>query len=184
MGTFEPFTNVVDILTSQTILAHRRCPNRACYAHVFVIWNNREGRLIASFPAERIDFDATDIPTEIIATFEEAITCHSVGTYRAAAIMVRRTLEELCRERGATGATLKDRIKSLSAKVIMPKELIEALDDLRLLGNDAAHVESQEYNTIGPAEVETGIAVTKEVLKAVFQYGALLKQLRALKKTP
>lgn len=98
--------------------------------------------------------------------------------------MVRKTLEELCRERGATGPNLKERIKALQAKVILPSELLEGLDDLRLLGNDAAHVESQEYNQVGKEEVEVGIELAKEVLKAVYQYSALLQRLRGLKKTP
>ena len=42
----------------------------------------------------------------------------------------------------------------------------------------AAHIESQEYDAVGQAEVEAGIAVAKEVLKAVFQYAALVKQLK------
>ncbi len=51
-----------------------------------------------------------------------------------------------------------------------------------MLGNDAAHIESQEYAKIGKEEVEVGIEFTKEVLKAVYQYSALLNKLRAFKK--
>ncbi len=98
--------------------------------------------------------------------------------------MVRKTLEELCRDRSATGSNLKERIKQLGTKVILPQELLEGLDDLRLLGNDAAHIESQEYDKVGQEEVEVGIELAKEVLKAVYQYSALLSRLRALKKNP
>lgn len=98
--------------------------------------------------------------------------------------MVRRTLEELCRDRGASGSSLKERLRSLASKVVLPQELLTGLDDLRLLGNDAAHIDSQEYNSVGQAEVEAGIAVAKEILKAVYQYAALVKQLKALKKVP
>jgi hypothetical protein len=98
--------------------------------------------------------------------------------------MVRKTLEELCRERGAKGRDLKDRIRDLGTKVILPKELLEGLDDLRLLGNDAAHFESQAYDNVGEEEVETAIEFTKEVLKAVYQYKALLQRLQKLKKAP
>jgi hypothetical protein len=37
---------------------------------------------------------------------------------------------------------------------------------------------------VGQEEVEIGIEFAKEVLKAVYQYAALLTRLRALKKTP
>lgn len=87
------------------------------------------------------------------------------------------------RDRGATGANLKARIKALGTKVVLPKELLDGLDDLRLLGNDATHIESQEYDNVGREEVEVGIEFTKEVLKGVYQMSALLGRLRALKAT-
>lgn len=164
------------------MLGQRRCPNASCRAHVFFVWSGKDGRLVATYPSERIDFDTTGIPAEITLSLEEAITCHAARCFKAAAIMVRRTLEELCAKFGATGPNLKERIAALGTKVIIPHELLTALDDLRLLGNDAAHLESQVYNDVGQAEVEAGIAVAKEVLKAVFQYSELVKQLRALKK--
>ena len=98
--------------------------------------------------------------------------------------MVRKTLEELCRDRNATGGNLKDRIRALGTRIVLPQDLLDGLDDLRLLGNDAAHIESQEYEKVGKDEVEVGIEFTKEVLKAVYQYSTLLNRLRALKKTP
>ena len=98
--------------------------------------------------------------------------------------MVRKTLEELCRDRGAQGADLRKRIQVLGEKIVLPKELLDGLDDLRLLGNDAAHVESRAYDAIGKAEVEVAVEFAKEVLKATYQHAALLDKLRALKKPP
>ena len=96
--------------------------------------------------------------------------------------MVRRTLECLCEDREATGATLKDRIKSLKRKIILPDELFEALDNLRLLGNDAAHIESKDYENVGKDEVAVAIELTKEILKATYQYVSLLNKLKSFKK--
>jgi hypothetical protein len=181
-GTFEK-TIPHDLLGPEgEFLGQRRCPNPECHAHVFVAI--RQNRVIASYPPERIDFDPVNVPAQVLAALEEAITCHASSCYIAAAIMVRKTLEELCRERGATGPNLKGRIKALQTKVILPPELLEGLDDLRLLGNDAAHVESQEYNQVGREEVEVGIEFAREVLKAVYQYSALLQRLRGLKRGP
>ena len=130
------------------------------------------------------DFDATNIPTNVVRALEEAITCHANQCYIAAAIMVRKTLEELCNHQNATGNNLKERIRALGTKVVVPTDLLEGVDDLRLLGNDAAHIESQKFNQVGPEEVEIGIIFSKEVLKAVYQYSALLSRLRGLKKPP
>jgi hypothetical protein len=184
-GTFDNL-NVQDVYLSSAqppvTVGLRRCPNGACHAAIFVA--HYGGKLVESFPAETIDFDSTNIPAGVVSAFEEAIKCHASQCFVAAAIMVRKTLEELCRDRQATGANLKERIRALGTKIVLPQDLLDGLDDLRLLGNDAAHIESQEYEKVGKEEVEVGVDFTKEVLKAVYQYSALLSRLRALKKTP
>jgi hypothetical protein len=162
----------------------RLCPSPTCRALIFFVGDTAPITTpLAAYPPERLDFDATNIPAAITKALEEAITCHANECFIASAIMVRKTLEELCHERGATGANLKERLRNLGAKVILPQELLDGLDDLRLLGNDAAHIESQEFNSVGKEEVEIGVQFTKEVLKAVFQYADLLVKLRSLKRT-
>ena len=162
-------------------VGHRICPNRECRAHLFVVL--RANTLTISYP-ERIDFDSKNVPGSIIESLEEAITCHANQCFTAAAIMVRKTLDLLCSALNATGGNLKERIKSLGSKVVLPPDLLGGLDDLRLLGNDAAHIESQAYTKVSQDEVEVAIEFTKEVLKAIYQYAALLGRLRSLKKQP
>lgn len=161
----------------------RRCPNEACGALIFVVWSG-ETRTWEVIPAETIDFDASDLPEPVVAALEEAVKCHASQCYVAAAIMVRKTLEVVCDDRGATGSNLFERIQSLGTVVVLPQAMLDALQDLRLLGNDAAHIESQVYNDVGQPEVEAAIAVTKEILKATYQYESIMGQLRALKKSP
>jgi Domain of unknown function (DUF4145) len=158
----------------------RICPNPSCREVVFVSLFN--GILVKSYPAERLDFDPSSIPEPILRTFEEAITDHANECYRSAAIMIRRTLEEICADQGAVGADLKVRLANLQEKIIVPKDLIEAAHDLRLLGNDAAHLEAQVYDNVGKEEVELAIDLAKELLKSVYQYSSIMMRLRALKK--
>jgi Domain of unknown function (DUF4145) len=180
-GTFDiVLQQDLQINNAQMFAGLRRCPDPNCLALVFFVMN--QGKVLESFPAETIDFDATNIPSAVQSALEEAIKCHAQSCFVASAIMVRKTLEELCRDRNATGANLKERIKTLGTKIVLPQELLDGLDDLRLLGNDAAHIDSQEYAKVGQEEVEVGIEFAKEVLKAVYQYSALLSRLRALKK--
>jgi len=189
-ATFEKVLNI-DLKTQRpfpsnpkkvenVFLGQRRCPEPKCRAHVFFI--TAGGKVLASYPTETIDFDASSLPESVISAFSEAITCHANKCFTAAAIMVRKTLEELCRDREAKGKNLKQRIKALKDKVVLPQELLDGTDDLRLLGNDAAHIESQNFNQVSKEEVEVGIEFTKEVLKAVYQYKVLLDRLRSLKK--
>jgi hypothetical protein len=186
-GTLDPlsandFYTAVPGVNGIFIFGQRRCPNPQCHRHIFVV--SLAGRTVVSYPPERLDFDSTDIPAAVKSAFEEAIICHSQSCFVAAAIMVRKTLEELCRDKGATGSNLKERIQALGKHIVLPKELLEGADNLRLLGNDAAHIESQEYQQVGKEEVELGIEFTKELLKAAYQYSALLKRFQALKKIP
>jgi uncharacterized protein DUF4145 len=182
-GTFEVLsTSDILVHSDGAVIGVRRCPDPACYTLVFFVW--KQGQVVDSYPAETIDFDATNVPVPVQSALEEAIKSHAQRCFVASAIMVRKTLEELCTDKGAAGPNLKERIKALGTKAVLPAELLEGLDDLRLLGNDATHIESREYEKVGQEEAEIGIEFTKEVLKAVYQYSALLNRLRALKKAP
>jgi hypothetical protein len=140
------------------------------------------GQLVESYPPETIDFDASNLPVKIKDSLEEAIKCCAAGCFRASALMIRRALEELCEDRSAVGGNLKARLSALGTKVVIPTELLDAADELRLLGNDAAHVEAKEYDNVGKPEVEAALLLAKEILKGVYQYSNLVKTLRALKK--
>jgi hypothetical protein len=158
----------------------RKCPNGKCNGHLFFIMNTN-GQIIFSSPSELIPFEKENIPLQVLNAFEEAIKCHSNNCFIASAIMIRKTLEEICHDRDAKGKNLKERIKDLGTKIMIPKELIEGLDDLRLLGNDAAHVEAGTFSEIGKEEIEISIDFAKEILKAVYQYENLLERLKKLK---
>lgn len=193
VGTFDRifFSNVgqvnndveINVGATQAVSGLRLCPNQACRALLFFVWDRGKGKLASTYPPERLDFDSANVPASVTKAIEEAITCHASECFIAAAIMVRKTLEELCHVQNAKGANLKERIRDLGAKVVLPRELLDGLDDLRLLGNDAAHIESQEFNAVGKEEVEIGIEFAKEVLKAVYQYSDLLARLRSLKRS-
>jgi hypothetical protein len=201
-GVFNGIFNCVDAVWSEVRIARRTstrrekitvqtgraglrlCPNAACGALVFVAVDLNTGKIV-SFPQETIDFDATNLPDGILESLEEAIACHAGGCYRASSLMVRRVLEELCDDKGAIGKDLKARIAALGThSAMVPKELLAAADELRILGNDAAHIEAKSYNDIGENEATLAIDLTKELLKAVYQYGALVDRLRKLKSPP
>ena len=183
VGIFEPlFEDIafVDKELGQLEVGHRLCPNGYCRAHIFVAFS--KGNIFISYPAERIDFDATDIPAAVVECLDEAINCHANQCFTASAMMVRKTLEVLCHAQGANGNNLKDKITALQTKVILPPELFIALNEVRLLGNDAAHIDSQAYEKVSQDEVESAILFAKEVLKGIYQYSNLLNRMQALKK--
>lgn len=142
----------------------RRCPNLECAAVVMIGGSSDDALTV--MPPEIIDFDATSLPADIRSTLEEAINCHAAGCYRASALMVRRTLEELCDDKSAGGGNLKARISALSSVAVIPTELLSAADELRILGNDAAHIEAKDYDKIGKEESELAIELATSTNKA------------------
>jgi hypothetical protein len=166
------------------LFGFRICPNSSCRILVFVILDAHL-KVLKTFPPSTIDFDKTRIPERILNAFGEAIICHSQQCYIAAAIMIRKTLEEIAEEKGIKGEkgeTLYSRLKKLGEIIVLPKDLIAGMNELRLLGNDAAHIEAKTFEEIGKEEIEISIRFTKEILKATYQYEDLLAQLRSLKK--
>ena len=188
-GVFHGYHNCADVTwherdRDRNVTAYaagvRICPNPECQCLIHVVVNGT--KLIESFPPEIIDFDSTDLPPPILASLEEAIKSHAAGCYKACALMVRRVLEELCEDKNAVGPDLKQRLAALSDNVVVPKELLDAADELRLLGNDAAHVTAKNYDDVGKEEAKLAIELAKELLKAVYQYTSLVSKLKALKK--
>jgi hypothetical protein len=162
----------------------RKCANPECGALLLFHYALDNEDEVTFYPAETIDFDATGLPNRVLEALEEAIKCHANECYVASAIMVRKTLEALCDDRGAKGGNLVTRLEALRGKIVLPDAMFAALHDLRALGNDAAHVELKDFDQIDRREVEVALAVTKEILKATYQYESMMSELAALKKQP
>lgn len=157
----------------------RICPNVKCKGLVFTI----EGRngTIEIEPPQLLDFNIENLPPRCQQTLKEAIACHGAGAYRAAAMMVRRLLEEICDENSATGNNLHNRLANLRNLIVLPQPLFDAMNELKALGNDAAHIEAKAYDNIGRDEAEDSIELAKEILKALYQLKGLLGRLQARK---
>ena len=189
VGIFFPYHGTADlqwarvlgsVVKSNNSIGIRLCPNQSCGGYVFAL---RQGdALKQTFPPQLIDFETANLPAPILASLTEAVQCHGAGCYRAAAIMVRRVLEELCEDRGAKAPTLAKRIELLRSSATLSNELLEAATELRILGNDAAHLESRSYDGIDKEEIDLAIELAKELLKAVYQQADLVKKLIARKK--
>lgn len=161
-------------------LGQRICPNPKCNGHVFFITENKI--LIRLYPPPKIKFESKNIPIPVKESIEEAIDCHSHKSFRAAAVMIRRAVDHICKDKNANGNDLYERIEDLRDKVTLPKDFFKGMHNLRMLGNDAAHTEAKVFDEIGEDEVEAGIEFAKKIAEAVYQYGDLLEKLERLKK--
>src|SRR2546426_11173376 len=111
-GTSQRISDIPDLHVTEHWLGHRECPTPSCKAHVFFVAADSFSPQ-RTYPPVRIPLDATNVPERIKKALLEAVSCDAEECHVAAAIMVRRTLEELCEDRNATGKNLKERIQSL-----------------------------------------------------------------------
>lgn len=191
VGTFEgnlknPDTSGTNGSPGSRFLGLRRCPNFGCHVLVFVVVNapgvTQATKVLESYPPEVIDFDASHLPAAVLVSLEEAIACHAAGAYRAAVLMLRRALEEVCEDQGATGRDLHSRIEQLREKAVLPAGFIDGMHDLRLLGGDAAHVELRWFDQVDKAEAEDAIEILKFLLTALYQSTSVMARLSQRKR--
>lgn len=78
-----------------------------------------------------------DTPDSIVADYLEARSIVNASP-RGAVALLRLALQKLCKHLGQTESTIDGAIKGLVAKGLPPK-VQEALDGLRVVGNEAVH---------------------------------------------
>jgi hypothetical protein len=101
------------------------------------------------------------VPGEVRDRFAEGSLCENAGALRGAAAMYRACVEELVKERGATGRHLYDKIENL--RTSLGNDLVDALHEARMLGNDSVH-DGLIYSVDEVADVAELIVEATEVL--------------------
>ncbi|MFI8105372.1 DUF4145 domain-containing protein [Streptomyces sp. NPDC086023] len=78
-----------------------------------------------------------EVPEAIRSLFHEAARTEAAGAMRLAGAGYRAVVEEICKDQGATGKTLYNKITELSSR--LPPDVIDALHETRMVGNDSLH---------------------------------------------
>ncbi|WP_240436938.1 DUF4145 domain-containing protein [Streptomyces sporangiiformans] len=78
------------------------------------------------------------VPEKIRSLYSEASQAEEAGALRAAAVMYRAAVEEICVDKGAQGANLKKKIEDLKNRGVSD-DLVGDLDEARFLGNWSIH---------------------------------------------
>ena len=78
------------------------------------------------------------VPKKIANVYEEAFRIKTIAP-NAFAVQIRRALEAICEDRGATEGNLQRRLLKLTEAGDIPPVLSEVSDVLRLIGNIGAH---------------------------------------------
>ena len=90
------------------------------------------------YPTSR-QVSIADVPASIDRAYSAAVRSYQVGLYEPCVIMCRKCLEALCQELGAKKGNLKERLIHLQSNGQIDQKLLSWADELRLIGNDAAH---------------------------------------------
>jgi hypothetical protein len=104
------------------------------------------------FPLNSIDSDA--VPKKVKEAYEAALKTKGIDKY-VCLMALRRTLELLLKDKGATRWGLQDKIEEIAEKGLLPDTLKEASSLAKLLGDTATHdkeMEIDQYDVEAMAE--------------------------------
>lgn len=126
------------------------------------------------------------IPSNIENSYNEANKCFYNECYIASAIMIRKTLEELCEDQQISGNNLKEKLKNLCKTETLPVRINSDIDILRKLGNAGAHINLKDFNKIGEREVKIALKIITNILMMLYEsnqnYINSINELKSLKK--
>jgi hypothetical protein len=102
------------------------------------------------------------VPAPVAGIYAEAAVVKRVSP-NSFAVQIRRALEAVCADRGASGHSLHGMLAELGRRGDLPPVLGEMTDVLRLLGNVGAHASDR---TVRPSQVDA----LDEFFRAVVEY--------------
>jgi hypothetical protein len=106
----------------------------------------RRAEAFEFFPSLAFPMPLDSVPERVASAIQEAVDCHGARSFVAAALLIRKTLKEICVDHGATGDTLKARLNSLKTNVILPQQFFDGMQQLRVLGVDDEEVVHRRRN--------------------------------------
>lgn len=132
-------------------------------------------RPVGAWPTATQEPAPAYIPEPMSSLYLEAATCLHTGCFRAAAIMIRGTLDAAMNDKKATGKTLHDKINSMTEE--LRPQLLRAAKALKLGGNAAAHDFSTDWTE---EKAALFFRFLGEVLRELYEVPPRLDELQAL----
>ncbi|MGZ4054015.1 MAG: DUF4145 domain-containing protein [Bacteroidia bacterium] len=93
------------------------------------------------------------IPEQLKKALIECIQCFKANSYTATAIMCRRTIEGFVTIKGIKERDLAQSIKKMKEDGIINEQLFEWANQLRLVGNKAAHDIDSEFSSVDAKDI-------------------------------
>lgn len=121
----------------------------------------------------------TKIPEKIRKDLMEAKFCFSVNTFRACAVMARRSIQAACIDKGARKEKLVDQLQELKSNGTITNDLLEWANVVRWVGNDAAHPNGDE---VRKEDSEDILKLAEQFLHVLYVAPAIAMERRKIKK--
>ncbi|GAA1795739.1 DUF4145 domain-containing protein [Actinomadura chokoriensis] len=103
------------------------------------------------------------VPTSLARELTEARACYNAKAFTATVVMVRRTLEAICADKGYSEKTLTLSLKKMAEEGELDPQICDWAHELRTLGNEGAHFTG---NQLSRADASDALALAR----AMFEY--------------
>ena len=143
-----------------------------------------EEKITVLYPSpQRIS--AKGLPEKVARMYSDAVKASKACLYRQSAMTCRLCVEAVCKEFEATQGSLQNRLEALRRKGKIDEKLFEWANELRSVGNDAAHDLETE---IEKEDAQDALDFTEAILMYAFaldgKFEAFRKRRESLGKTP
>lgn len=115
-----------------------------------------------------------ELPTSVRKAYEAALRVRHVEP-NAFAVLIGRTLEFTCQDRGANGRTLHEMLNDLSNRDIIPALLVEVAHQMKAIRNFGAHADVREVDS---ADIPLLIELTESLFDHLYGVPARLDALK------
>jgi len=122
--------------------------------------------------------DSNYIPKNVKSAFEAAIKVRNIDG-AICVLSLRRALEKMCKDKGAVGDNLVNKLYDLRNKKVLPPTIKDVAFVLKNEGNSAAHADDVDFDK---RKVDFLIGFTRTILDYVYTLPMQIKEVQSLMK--
>ena len=155
------------IYTTWYIMQCTRCSkpvvtqvNKSSKRGVIKAWEDSLPSVEVLYPTGKTPL--TNLPEVIERKYAEALRVSNISP-SSCAVLVRKTLEAVCKHENAPGKVLADKLKNLADTGRIPQTLVDIALHLRQLGNLGAHFDEDEVT-------ETDVLIILDFVELLLEY--------------
>ncbi|WP_405155847.1 DUF4145 domain-containing protein [Paenibacillus sp. FSL K6-0108] len=116
------------------------------------------------------------IPEIVKESYEEAIKCEKAKAAIATVVMVRRSLEAVCKDFVPGTKTVFDGLKQMKENGFISGDLLEWSEELRFLGNQGAHATDKK---ISINDAQDSLDFLQSILEILYHLRPRFKDIKA-----